>query len=182
VFTGHFAVALAGAAIARRVPMGLLIGAAFAADLVEGGVAAAYVVDPTRAWSHSIPATALAGGLLALAWRIAGGSWREGAVVFLASLSHTLLDFITSLKTIWPGLPPAGLRLYGRPYPEAALEVFVSIIAWAAWRCSLPAARQSSTPVWIMLAVLVIAQAALLAHVTIFGPGAESGALSKFVR
>src|SRR5688572_11508485 len=112
MFTGHFAVALAAAGRSPTLPLGLLIVAAFVGDLTEAVVAALNVPDPTRAWSHSLPATAAAGLCLALAWRLAGGSCADALVLVLVSVSHSALDFLTGHKTIWPGVAPMGLHLY----------------------------------------------------------------------
>jgi membrane-bound metal-dependent hydrolase YbcI (DUF457 family) len=182
MFTGHFAVALAAAGRSRRLPLGLLIGAAFIGDLTEAVVAAFNVPDPTRIWSHSVPATALAGLCLALIWRLFGGSWAESFVVLLVSLSHSALDFVTGYKTMWPGVPPMGLNLYAHPVAEYFLELAGVIGGWALWRAGVPDARKSSKAVWLMLAMLVGLQSALVAAVLLFGPDIGVEGMSKFVR
>ena len=182
MFTGHFAAALAGSGAAKRVPLALLIGGAFGSDILEGGVAAFRVHDPTRVWSHSLPATVAMGLLLALAWRAAGGSRKEAGIVMLVVLSHTALDFFTATKTLWPGLHPLGLNLYHRPMIDAVVEGGLCVLGWAAWRASLPRERRASMVAWSMLILLLVSQGAVLVDVVVGGPRVDWDSLSKFVR
>jgi membrane-bound metal-dependent hydrolase YbcI (DUF457 family) len=182
MFTGHFAVALAAAGRSPKLPLGVLIVAAFIGDLTEAVVAALNIPDPTRAWSHSIPATAAAGLCLALGWRLAGGSWNEALVLVLVSVSHSALDFLTGHKTMWPGTAPMGFNLYRRPVPEFVLEILAVLAGWSIWRSAVPADRRASRPVWLMLAMLVAAQTAVLAGILLLGPDIDNEAMSKFVR
>ena len=182
MFTGHFAAALAAAGRSRGLPLGLLIVAAFAGDLTEGVVAAFNVPDPTRIWSHSVPATGAAGMLLALIWRLRGGTWTEGFLVLLVALSHSALDFLTGYKTMWPGVPPMGLNLYRHPLSEYLLEIAAAVGGWVVWRSAVPVDRRASVHVWLMLALLIGVQTALLAGILLFGPGDNVEGMSKFVR
>ena len=182
MFTGHFAVAIAGAGTARRVPLGLLIVAAFGADLLEGMIAVFKMADPTRIWSHSFPATVATGLLLGLGWRLVGGSWREALVVLVVAASHSALDYVTGFKTVWPGNGPVGLGWYSRPYVDAAIEGLLCVAAWLVWRASLARDRRMSLPAWAMLGVLLAASGAALAHLLYGGLTAELDSLSKFVR
>jgi hypothetical protein len=182
VFTGHFAAALTGAGASRRLPLGLLIGAAFGADILEGCVAAFRVNDPTRLWSHSLPATAAIGVLLAAGWRLAGGSWRDAGIVVAVAMSHTALDFVTAVKTIWPGARPAGLNLYGHRYVEPAIEGALCAVGWAIWRASLATERRASTAAWSMLVALLAVQGAALVAVIAGVVHQDWDSLSKFVR
>jgi hypothetical protein len=182
MFTGHFAVALAGAGRGRALPLSLLVAASFCGDLTEAFVAALDVADPTRVWSHSLPATAAAGLVLGLAWRAVGGTWSEGAIVLLVAVSHTALDFLTGNKTIWPGVPPAGLNLYQRPIPEYLLELTAIGVGWWTWRSAIPEAKRASAPVWLMVAILVALQTIVFAGMLYFGPDLTTDNMSKFVR
>jgi hypothetical protein len=181
MYTGHFAVALGAAGVARRVPLALLIAAAFASDVVEGVLAGAGLNDPTRVWSHSLPAAVSAGALIGLGWRAFGGTWREAGVLLALATLHSPLDFVTGWKAMFPGLGPMGLQLYTRPYLDAALEMSFCIGGWLVWRRSLPADRASGPPARAMLAVLLLAQAASTVRVLMLGTAADFG-LSKFVR
>lgn len=179
---GHFAVALAAAGRKRTLPMGLLIIAAYSGDLVEGLVAAVNVPDATRVWSHSIPATAIAGIILGIGRRLSGGTWSEMAVLTLVSISHSALDFFTGYKTIWPGFEPTGLRLYAYPIAESVFELIAIVGGWFIWRSAVPVQRRRSAYVWSMLALLVASQAAVVAGVLLFDVRTEPAAMSKFVR
>lgn len=182
MFTGHFAVALAAAGSRPRLPLGLLLASAFAGDLIEGAVAAFNVTDPSRAWSHSLPATAGAGLVIGLVWRIRGGSWSEAAIIAMVALSHTALDFITGYKTYWPGLPAAGFRLYEQPAVEYALELLAIATGWTLWRRAVPRERRRSDAVWLMLALLTGAQTLVFIGMLLFGASQTPDAMSKFVR
>lgn len=181
MYTGHFAVALGASGAARRIPLALLVAAAFGSDLVEGALAAFNVNDPSRVWSHSLPAAAALGAVLALGWRAFGGTWREAGVVLLVAMTHTGLDLVTARKAWWPGEPRVGLMLYARPLLDAAVEGTMVVLAWLAWRGSVDPSRRGSRAVWGMLATLLAAQVAAMLYFK-FGPGADLSALSKFVR
>lgn len=182
MFTGHFAAALAGAGSGRRLPLGLLIGAAFGADILEACVAVFQVNDYTRVWSHSLPATTAVGALLALGWRMAGGTWRDAGIVLVVAVSHTALDFFTAVKTLWPGVRPMGLDVYNRPYVDAAVEGVLVVVGWAMWRASLAGERRASVAAWSMLIVLLAVQGAALVAVVAGVTRADWDSLSKFVR
>ena len=164
------------------MPLGLLIGAAFGADILEGCVAAFRVNDPTRTWSHSLPATAAIGMLLAVSWRLAGGTWRDAGIVLLVAMSHTALDFFTAVKTMWPGTRPMGLNLYSRRYVEPAMEAVLCVVGWAIWRAALAKERRASMAAWSMLIVLLAVQGAALVAVIAGIVHADWDSLSKFVR
>jgi hypothetical protein len=180
VYTGHFGLALAGAGLARRLPLWLLILATFAADIIEGVVAAFYVKDPTRVWSHSLPITLAAGAVLGLAWMLAGGRWREALVLGLVSASHTALDFLTAVKTWWPGQPVAGLDLYKQPLLNGVLEISLCVVGWFLWWRALPLSRRHTVMAWAPLGLLAAAQLVAMAFVEWTEPSIEG--LSKFVR
>jgi hypothetical protein len=180
VYTGHFGLALAGAGLARRLPLWLLILATFAADIIEGVVAAFHINDPTRVWSHTLPVTLGAGAVLALGWMLAGGRWTEGLLLVVVSASHTALDFITAVKAWWPGQPVAGLDLYKQPLLNGVLEIGLCLVGWALWWRALPLSRRRTVMAWVPLGVLVAAQLAAMAYYEWFEP--SGGGLSKFIR
>lgn len=181
MYAGHFGAALAGAGAARRTSLWLLIVAAFSADIVEGLLAAFNVNDPTRVWSHSLPATAIAGLVLAIVVRAMGGSWRASGVVLLVSISHSALDYVTAAKTYWPGVAPTGLRWYLHPRRDLVAEAAVGIAGWLVWRAALPRERRWAGATWVALAVLMATVAAGGLHLYRQDPRDLEG-LSKFVR
>jgi membrane-bound metal-dependent hydrolase YbcI (DUF457 family) len=182
VYTGHFAIALTGAAGERRLPLWLLIAASFSGDLTEGAIALFGVRDPTRVWSHSLPSTACAGLFLGLGWMLGGGTRRGALILLLVAASHTGLDYVTGFKTLWPGQQPAGLLLYTKPFVDAAIELSMGVVAWFFWRLSLDPARRSRAPAILVLVVIAAVQVAALVVVLRFGLGMDAGDLSKFVR
>jgi hypothetical protein len=135
MFVGHLAVALAAKAVAPSRSLGMLIGAAFALDLlwpvlllmglervvIDPGITA---FTPLRfenyPWSHSL--------LLAAVWGVAVGlparRDRAGALTLGALVvSHWVLDFVTHRPDLplWPGGPLAGLGLWNSvPWTFAA--------------------------------------------------------------
>lgn len=173
--------ALGGAGIARRIPIAVLIVAAFASDLVEGGIALVNIRDSTRVWSHSLPAATAAGVVLALGWKLFGGTFRECAVICVVAMSHTLLDFVTATKTVWPGVSPMGLNLYARPYADGIIEVICCAAGWYVWRRSVAHVPWRRPLAWAPLFVLLLAQSAATARL-IYGGPIDFDALSKFVR
>jgi hypothetical protein len=181
VYTGHFGVALGAAGLAPRLPLGWLILAAFGGDLVEGVVALAGVDDPTRVWSHSLPATVGIGLALGLLRWGTGGRVGEALLLTVVGATHTPLDLLTAVKAWWPGQPPVGLGLYERPLLEGALELLVISLGWWVWqrRRTRPDAPRALR--WAPLLVLVAAQLAGTAfHLSTDRP-ADPGR-SKFIR
>ena len=181
MYTGHFAVALGAGGLARRVPIALLIVAAFASDIVEGTIALFNVRDTARVWSHSLPAATAAGIVLALVWKLFGGTLRECATVCVVAMSHTLLDFVTATKTVWPGVEPMGLNLYATPHIDGIVEAVCCVAGWYIWRRSVSHRRWTSPPVLGTLLVLLLAQLAATTRL-IYGGPIDLEALSKFVR
>lgn len=182
MYTGHFGVALVAAGGSRRIPLWLLITAAFGSDLLEGVVAIPHVQDPTRVWSHSLPMTAALGAVLALGWKLAGGTWRECVTVCLVTMSHVVLDLVTAEKTFWPGADPVGLNLYQYPLADTIVEALVCVAGWRIWRASLTPDRRQSAVAWSPLVVLLGVQGLAYAHLLIFGSTPDPDALSKFIR
>jgi hypothetical protein len=114
---GHFGVGLAAKRVAHEVPLGILLLASEATDLLYGGLALARVETPAGSpWSHSLLTSA---GLAAVTGLAAARRYRSsragltlGGVVF----SHWLLDFLAWKKTLpllFAGSPKVGLGLYG---------------------------------------------------------------------
>jgi membrane-bound metal-dependent hydrolase YbcI (DUF457 family) len=182
VFSGHFAVALGARRFAKAAPTGLLISAAFAADVWEGVVAIFQVSDPTRVHSHSLLATVVFGIVLSLYCRLKYASWRDTGVIIAVAVSHSATDFLTATKAYLHPLPPFGLDLYRFPVATGTLEAVFAVAGWMLWRSSLAAESRRSAAVWGMLWLLIAAQGALFAYIAVFGPAVDSGALSKFVR
>jgi hypothetical protein len=129
MFVGHLAVALAAKRVEPRAPLGSLVGAAFALDLLWPVLLLARIemvrIDPGNTaftplafddypWSHSLS--------MSVVWAIVVGRisaavlkrTRAGLIVGLSVLSHWVLDFITHRPDLplWPGGPKVGLGLW----------------------------------------------------------------------
>lgn len=114
---GHMAAGFAIRSKTDRIPLIVLLVAAYFAEIMYFAFAALGVDTPQYApWSHSLG--------MALVWAVAAGGvyaiavkkWRDGALVALAVLAHWALDIL-----VWDSLPLApglsvnipGLGLYG---------------------------------------------------------------------
>ena len=166
---------IAFAARARwpRVPLGALIVASLAPDVVDFMTAALRICGPHGRYSHSLPAIAIEsvvlGGVAALWRRSSAAGWLVVAMVVL----HLIADYITGVKILWAGGPVVGLDLYSRPLADFALEAVVTFIGWRMLRSSATPDRHASTP--IVLALLFAVQAALDAASYVVGPVKPNG-------
>jgi|SRR5688572_27707061 len=129
MFVGHLAVALAAKRVEPRAPLGTLVGAAFALDLIWPVLLLAAIeivrIDPGNTaftplafdhypWSHSFS--------MAFVWAVAVGRVaaavlrhaRAGLIIGLTVLSHWVLDFLMHRPDLplWPGGPVVGLGLW----------------------------------------------------------------------
>ncbi len=129
MFVGHLAVALAAKRVEPRAPLGTLVGAAFAFDLIWPVLLLAGIemvrIDPGNTaftplafddypWSHSLS--------MAFVWAVAVGRVaaavlrhaRAGLIIGLTVLSHWVLDFFMHRPDLplWPGGPEVGLGLW----------------------------------------------------------------------
>jgi len=129
MFVGHLAVALAAKRVEPRAPLGTLVGAAFAFDLIWPVLLLAGIemvrIDPGNTaftplafddypWSHSLS--------MAFVWAVAVGRVaaavlkhaRAGLIIGLTVLSHWVLDFLMHRPDLplWPGGPEVGLGLW----------------------------------------------------------------------
>jgi len=134
----HIGLGLAAKPAAPEIPIGVLIGAALAIDILYGAFALVGIVGGVRvdsvAWSHSLPMAAMgsiAFSLLAL--RI----YRDGRAAFVSGLlvfSHWVLDFLMwppSASLLYPGGPAVGLNL-GQPIGVSVVFEFGMLILGAA--------------------------------------------------
>jgi membrane-bound metal-dependent hydrolase YbcI (DUF457 family) len=122
MFVGHFAVGLASKRVAPTISLGTLVLAAMLADLLWclfliAGIehvefrpamgAANYFVASDIGWSHSLLMDAVWGSLLAAAYFLRQRSPRGAWVLFVAVVSHWLLDWIAHRPdmALAPGTP-----------------------------------------------------------------------------
>jgi membrane-bound metal-dependent hydrolase YbcI (DUF457 family) len=129
MFVGHLAAALAAKRVEPRAPLGALVGAAFALDLIWPVLLLAGIervrIDPGNTaftplafdhypWSHSLS--------MAIVWAIVVGRvaaavlkhTRAGLVIGLTVVSHWVLDYVTHRPDLplWPGGAKVGLGLW----------------------------------------------------------------------
>jgi membrane-bound metal-dependent hydrolase YbcI (DUF457 family) len=119
MFVGHFAVALVGKRIEPRIPLGTLVAAAFALDLIwplfllagiervridPGNTAFTPLAFEHYPWSHSLFMAALWARVATVAVRQTAAPPRAGLLVGAIVLSHWLLDLLTHRADL-PVLP-----------------------------------------------------------------------------
>jgi len=184
MFLGHFAMGLAAKGVGRRVPLGLLMMAALASDLLWPallllGIERMSVVPGTTRlsplhfehypYSHSLLASALMGALIALAYYVSRRD-RAGALALLAAgVTHWLLDVLSHA----PDMPIApwmearlGLGLWNSLYGTLMVEggLFVASIA-IYLRVTRALDRLGTHALW----TYILALAAIYAS-SLFGP------------
>jgi hypothetical protein len=159
VYAGHAAVALALRRREPRLPILLLVIAAFGPDWVE-----LLLMIPTKregmaVFTHSIPAVlvggALAGALYALTRRPGGGT------LFLAWTLHWPADLITGLKPLVLQEPLIGLDLYKLPAVDFVLESAVVVTGCALYARAFPPRGELRRVIVMLGAALIVMQAAL---------------------
>jgi hypothetical protein len=129
MFIGHFAVGFAGKRLAPRTDVALLIAAAVFLDIlwpifvmvgwekvrIDPGNTRYTPLDfVSYPWSHSLVMSMLWATLLAVAYFVAT-RYRPGALmIWIAVVSHWMLDWITHAQDmpIFPGGPRFGLTLW----------------------------------------------------------------------
>lgn len=148
-----------GAKSARpRIPLWLLIVAAFSLDLVEVGFKVVEAYEAHMAWASSVATAvvlaALLGGIYGAVQRDRKGALLVGLVAF----SHAAADFVTDAVFLWPGSNKWGWHLYNYKYADLAVESLVVIVGWLAYRRSLGRRARSSPAVWLVLLIPIGAQ------------------------
>jgi hypothetical protein len=160
VYAGHAAIALALKRREPRLPIALLVIAAFGPDWAELLLMTAPGKHPgTAALTHSIPAVligaSLAAGLMA-ATRRPGGK-----IVFIAWLLHWPADLLTGRKPMLFGDRLIGLDLYGAPVADFALESMVVVICCVLYARAFPSRGDLRRVIVILGAALIAMQAAV---------------------
>lgn len=155
MFVGHFAVALGAKRVAPRVPLGLLVGAAIALDLIWPIFLLAGIetvrIDPGNTaftpaafdhypWSHSLVMACMWGALTAA---IAFPRLRSGAAAALTGavvVSHWVLDFVTHRPDLplWPGSEVYGLGLWNSIPATFVVEGALFAAAVVAYATAFP--------------------------------------------
>ena len=130
----HLGIGLAAKTIAPKAPLGILLLASEALDLLWGVFALSGIENlQVSPWSHGLFMSVIWSGIFALlSWRIYRDR-RTGLVIGLVVFSHWVLDFIThpmfggplDLPLLFAGSPKVGLGLYSAiaPWLTVLLEL-----------------------------------------------------------
>jgi len=149
MYAGHFAAGLALRGRARRVPVAALLFGAFLLDLfwILFGV---FHLDNTAwdDWSHSLVMSVVwATAFAAFFWRLGR---REFVVVWLAILSHYVLDLTVQGASLYPNEPMRLLIPILVTHHYRLCQLLVCIVLLAVF---LYDERRSLQPVWRVWAV-----------------------------
>jgi hypothetical protein len=125
---GHVGFALVARRVRPRIPLWLLLVAAYGPDIVQIGLWPFRQYD--TALSHSWLAVALGATLVAGSYFLARRSAADAIAIWLTYLSHWPADFVTGTKPTWPGGPQVGLMLYDRPVLSWVVELSVLAVCW----------------------------------------------------
>ena len=149
MIAGHLGFALGARALDPEAPLGWLVAASIAPDVLDIAIAATGACNADGAYTHSllaIAATALVLGAAA-AWRTGRG--RTALLVAALVVVHLLADYLTGLKALWPGGPVVGLNIYDSAWGDFVLEAPVIVGGWWAAR------RWGRVPRWVESRILV---------------------------
>ena len=139
-----------------RARLEWLLAASVGPDVVDYILAFAGVYNPHGLYSHSLPAIAVQGCLMALAVLWQSRSTDIALLVFALVLLHLAADLVTGDKLLWRGGNLTGLRLYWRlPVLDFMLEMPIVIVGWFLLR-SVGTAPRWATSVLTMFALLLL--------------------------
>jgi hypothetical protein len=156
---GHVGVAFGAKWRWQRLPLGALLVATFAPDILREVFAAAGLPwRLTNFYSHALPWSALlAMAAGALAWKLLHGR-TAGFVVFGVVLSHIALDMISGSKPLWSN-GPAGLDLGDVEQVELIIEAGLCLVGWYLVR---RASTSRFVTHWALPVLLIVFQAVVL--------------------
>lgn len=175
MFVGHFAVAFGAKRFAPRIPLGLLVGAALALDLIwpllllagaetvridPGNTAFTPLAFDSYPWSHSLVMAVIWGAVTAaIAFpRLRSGS--AAAITGAVVVSHWVLDFVTHRPDLplWPGGDTFGLGLWNSIPGTFLVEGALFAAAVAAYAMAFPA--RDAVGRWAFRGLIVLMTAA----------------------
>jgi hypothetical protein len=161
VYAGHAAIAMAAKGLRPRIPIAVLVPAAFAPDWIQWVLHAAG--NENRLLSHSIVSIGIVATVVALVYWAVTRQAGDAAVVWLTYVSHWPADFITGIKPTWPGGPELGLELYAHTRVDVVLECVVVALCWLVYRASLPPKARRSSVAFVLPIGLIAMQLAFAA-------------------
>jgi membrane-bound metal-dependent hydrolase YbcI (DUF457 family) len=147
MFIGHFALATAAKPAAPQIPVGALMAASQAMDIVFVPLVAAGLESITMPgygqatinayYTHSIVGTLVIAGLVFAIGKAVWKSQRAAWTLALLSASHWLLDLIVHRPDmpILPGnagnLPLLGFGLWNYPWASLTIEIILALVGLA---------------------------------------------------
>jgi hypothetical protein len=159
VYAGHAAIALALKTREPRIPVGVLVLAAFGPDWAEIALGFAFGGGHAAMWAyaHFIPGVllgaAIAAGAYALVFRRPGARY-----VALAWLLHWPADFLTGRKPLFDLQHRIGLDLYRRPAVDFVLEGGLVLLCCLLYARAFAPDRRQRRWVAVMAASLLALQ------------------------
>ncbi len=142
MYAGHAALATAAKGLRPRIPIAVLVPAAFAPDWIQWFFKAENYEN--RIISHSLVSIAIVATVVSLLYWAISRQAGDAVAVWLTYASHWPADFITGLKPTWPGGPELGLMLYSHLPVDVVLECVVVALCWLVYRASLPTESRRS--------------------------------------
>jgi len=170
MYGGHIGIALAGKGFKSTIPMWLLVLATQLPDWADAAVCSAGSAGTSEMWSHSLPAVAVLGLMLAIPYFASSRDIAAASLIAMIVVSHAVADYATGLKPTWPGGPHIGLELYHRPMMDFVVEGVVIVIGWMIYRRSLAPEKRQTSPVTTLLVALMLLQLAASVSFSLF-PG-----------
>jgi len=129
---GHAGVALAVKRASPRLPLWLLVAAAYGPDIVE--VVARVFGHSNTELSHSLVSVAICATVIAGTYAAWTRDLSGAALLWLTYALHWPADFITGRKPTWPGGPEVGLDFYEYRRRVWVLDLGVFAAGWLVYR------------------------------------------------
>jgi hypothetical protein len=159
VYSGHAAIALALSRRETRVPVVLLVLAAYGPDWLDLLLTFPAKSQDMAVYTHSLSAVLIGASLAA---GLYAATRRPGArILFLAWLLHWPADLFTGRKPVVFSQPLIGLDLYNLPWADFALEALLVAIGCAIYAGRFAPRAELRRVVVILGAALIVLQAAV---------------------
>lgn len=159
---GHMGVAFGGRTLRKRISLWWFVVAAFAPDITRLAFQPFASGFTLNLLSHSVPAVALEGALVALVYWGRTGTAVDSWALALACFTHWPLDALTGCKATWPGGAVVGLALYQSPLLDLPLEAVVLLLGWSIFRQQAPERTVTS---WRLPVALMVVQVMAVAGI-----------------
>ena len=129
---GHAGVAFAAKRFSPRVPLWLLLGAAYGPDAIE--ITFRVFGHYNTEISHSLVSVGVCASLLAGLYALATRDLRGALLRWLTYVLHWPADFVTGHKPTWPGGPTVGLDYYSHKIRVWVVDLAVFGAGWLIYR------------------------------------------------